>query len=143
MMKFVYHGKVYVKSSERDEEHAAHTALQNWRSKIVSGTTSPGEHRVKVSELWNDVVAEYHALQRRDTDGAIRRWNRNLKPFFGNMRATDVTDEKVREYVRKRQTDGSARGQVEGSTIGRELNLLRRCYKLGMKAIRPRCGRCR
>ena len=97
MMKFVYHGKVYVKSSERDEEHAAYTALQNWRSKIVSGTTSPGEHRVKVSELWNDVVAEYHALQRRDTDGAIRRWNRNLKPFFGNMRATDVTDEKVRE----------------------------------------------
>ena len=55
MMKFVYHGKVYVKSSERDEEHAAYTALQNWRSKIVSGTTSPGEHRVKVSELWDDV----------------------------------------------------------------------------------------
>ena len=79
-----------------DEENAAYTALQNWRSKIVSGTTSPGEHRVKVSELWDDVVAEYHALQRRDTDGAIRRWNRNLKPFFGNMRATDVTDEKVR-----------------------------------------------
>jgi hypothetical protein len=50
MMKFVYHGKVYVRSSERDEERAAYTALQNWRSKIVSGTTSPGEHRVKVSE---------------------------------------------------------------------------------------------
>lgn len=138
MMKFVYHGKVYVKSSERDEEHAAYTALQNWRSKIVSGTTSPGEHRVKVSELWDDVVAEYHALQRRDTDGAIQRWNRNLKPFFGNMRATDVTDEKVREYVRKRQTDGSARGQVKGSTIGRELNLLRRCYKLGLKGNPPK-----
>ena len=41
MMKFVYHGKVYVKSSERDEEHAAYTALQNWRSLknlIATGT---------------------------------------------------------------------------------------------------------
>jgi len=59
-----------------------------------------------------------YALQRRDTDGAIRRWNRNLKPFFGNMRAPDVTDEKVREYVRKRQTDGSARGQVKAQPSG-------------------------
>jgi len=47
------------------------------------------------------------------------------------MRATDVTDEKVREYVRKRQTDGSVRGQVKGSTIGRKLNLLRRRLQAG------------
>src|SRR3984957_10795743 len=38
----------------------------------------------------------------------------------------------------KRPTDGSARGQVKGSTIGRELSLLRRCYKLGMKGNRPK-----
>jgi hypothetical protein len=49
------------------------------------------------------------------------------------VRAQDVSNDLVLRYVRKREAES-----VEGSTIGRELNILRCCFKLGMRGNPPK-----
>jgi hypothetical protein len=49
-----------------------------------------------------------------------------------------MNGEDIEAYIRKRFEDPSPRGQVKGATIGRELGLLRRCFKLGMRGNPPK-----
>lgn len=140
-MKVVIDGKVFKKSSKKTTDNEAYAVLQSWRSKLQAGTLTETEEKgggAKVNDLWDAVKNDYVRREHKSLDGTEQRWNRNLKPFFGHMRAAKVTNQHIEAYIRKRFEDPSRRGQVKGATIGRELGLLRRCFKLGMRGNPPK-----
>jgi integrase len=56
----------------------------------------------------------------------------NLEPFFGHLKATNVSSDLLREYRRQRAESGAS-----VSTCNRELSLLRIAFNLGRKASPP------
>ena len=94
----------------------------------------PQLERTKVDELAVMFVRDYRINSRKSLTDAETRWNQHLKPFFGGMRAIDVTSEQLARYVDKRQQEEAA-----NATINRELAALKRMFaNLGSKRLRRR-----
>src|SRR5437868_15146120 len=66
----------------------------------------PKLERTKVDELAVMFVRDYRINSRKSLADAETRWNRHLKPFFGGMRAVDVTSEQLARYVDKTAAGG-------------------------------------
>ncbi|MGA7291101.1 MAG: hypothetical protein WBW53_24010 [Terriglobales bacterium] len=65
----------------------------------------PIDAQVQVEELADDFIREYRINGRKSLEDADTRWNSHLKPFFGVLRAVDVTSELIGTW-----TLGSDRG---------------------------------
>jgi site-specific recombinase XerD len=134
ILQFVHQGRAYIESSETEDEHKAYGKLEELKARVRSGVAgTPETRQVRVNDLFQLVKEDWHRMGRASIENAVQRWERNLAPFFGPVRAQDVSNDLVLRYVRKREAEG-----VEGSTIGRELNILRRCFKLGMRGNPPK-----
>ncbi len=97
---------------------------------ITSGTfVGPQAERVRVQELAEDFLREYRINGRKSIDDVEARWNLHIKPFFGVLRAVDVSSELIARYVDARQ-----RQEAKNATINRELAALKRMYHLGMRS---------
>jgi integrase len=85
--------------------------------------------RVQVNELFDMLVEEYMNNNRVSLRELQVRLNKNLRGFFGGMRAAIVGSRQISAYVTKRKHEG-----VKNATINRELEHLRRAFKLGFDA---------
>jgi len=104
--------------------------LKNRLAEIATGTfVGPQSERVRVEELAEDFLREYRINGRKSLDDVKTRWELHLKPFFGVLRAVDVTSDLIARYVDARQ-----RQQAKNATINRELAALKRMFKLGHQA---------
>jgi site-specific recombinase XerD len=133
ILQFVHQGRAYIESSETEDEHKAYQKLEELKARVRAGVAgTPQTRQIRVNDLFQLVKDDWHRMG-RDADGSgVRRWETNMGPFFGPMRAQDVSNEVVLRYVRKREAE-----HVEGATIGRELNIVRRCFKLGLRGNPP------
>lgn len=85
-----------------------------------------------LGELFDDILRDY-----RINDKSVE-WcgivvEKHLRPFFGGMKAADLTSAAIERYVEHRLAAG-----VKTSTINREFSILRRSLNLGKAATPPK-----
>jgi len=126
--KYSYHGRCFRESSHSANER---DALNQLRVRLKTlGTpkfVEPKIDKIRVEELADDMLRECKINGRKSLDDLQRRWDLHIKPFFGVLRAGQVSSELVDRYVDARQCDGS-----KNATINRELAALKRMLTLGM-----------
>jgi integrase len=66
----------------------------------------------------------------------VRHVDKHLRPFFGEIRASRLTTEDIKRYVKSRRDEG-----IKNSTINRELNRLKRALNLGRLSTPPKVKR--
>jgi site-specific recombinase XerD len=77
------------------------------------------------------LLRDYRINGLKSLDTVQRRWLVHLRPFFGILRANQVSTERIDRYVDARKQAGAQNG-----TINRELAGLKRMFKPGKEAER-------
>lgn len=134
-----YHvnGKAIRESTHLSDRRKAEKFLQSRLGQVATGNfIGPRIEKITVSELAEDLQRDYRINRRKSEDSAERRWRLHLKPFFGHLRAIQVTSDVLARYVDERQAKGA-----ESATINRELAFLKRAFRLGYKATPPKVQR--
>jgi integrase len=128
-------GKQYQKSSHSSEIKDA----KRLRDQIL-GRKARGEiggvtvEKTTCGQLLDDLVEHAKANAKSSTAKIYQLVvDSNLRPFFGHLKSSTITTEKLKEYRRKR----IAEGRTE-TTCNRELSLLRIAFNLGRKCTPPK-----
>lgn len=115
-------GRQVQKSSRSTNTHDA----KRLRDQIL-GMKSRGEminaaaDRITCGELLDDLL-EHSKTNVKESTAKIWKWciEANIRAFFGNIKASRLTTETMRDYRRKRLTEGRSE-----TTCNRELSILR------------------
>jgi integrase len=132
-IKYYHRGRCFRESSHSSNYEDAQRLLKRRQGEIVTGRfAGVGPERVTVGELLDDLLEDYRMRGRASLRMTEARLRKNLYPFFGELRAADFTSSHVRAYILRRQQEGAA-----AATINRELELLRRAFRLAYQADPP------
>jgi len=93
--------------------------------------------KITCGELLDDVLRH---VEENGKPSTAKIWKlvveANLKPFFGKLKASGISTDKLREYRDKRKAD-----EVSDATCNRELSILRTAFNLGRKCTPPKVDR--
>jgi integrase len=89
--------------------------------------------KIKVGDLLVLVENDYARKGRKSLSHVQTRWNNHLKPHFSDLWANELTTDHIDAYIAFRQKQKAGNG-----TINRELSLIRRMLKLGMRGKLPK-----
>jgi len=84
--------------------------------------------KTTMQELWKLVERNYEIKARKSGSTLAQRWEKHVKPFFGFLKANQVTSDLVGRYIDSRLEAGA-----RPATINRELAIVSRMYSLGLK----------
>jgi len=125
---FRHNGHLIRESAGTTSVKKAGDKLKQRLAEVQSGTyCGPQAERTMVSELIEDTFRDYRVNSKKSLSDAETRWKLHLKPFFGLMRASEVTKEQLKRYVDHRQKQAGS-----NASINRELALLKRAFNLGV-----------
>jgi integrase len=132
-IKYYRHGKPYRESSHSEKITKAQKLLKKREGEISEGKL-PGIYfdKVTFNELANDFLTDYR-INEKDTLNKAERSVKYLKEYFGEMKAPEITTDKVRSYIEKRMEAG-----MSNASINRELAALKRMFHLGAECTPPR-----
>jgi integrase len=124
---------VYRESSKSDKVTDAKNLLKQREGELATGKP-PGIYfdRVLFDEFAEDFLTDYR-VNGKDTLSKAERSVNYLKDTFGGMRAVDVTTDRVREYISRRQQGG-----LSNASINRELAALKRIFNLASQCTPPK-----
>ncbi len=136
-VKYYRNGTAFRESSKSRRKSDARRLLRKREGEVSTGSFfGLTTERVRFEELARDLLNEYQANGRKSLVWAKRRIERHLAPFFGGLRAIDITTDRVRAYSVKRQEQGAS-----SSTINRELAALKRMFNLATEMTPPKVAR--
>ena len=121
-----WNGWRQVRQSSGTTEYAEAIKILQRKLGEIAITKPAGAEQIRIAALLQMVVDDYRRNDQADLRETEQRVNRLLKPYFGQMRATEFSTQALNAYIRDRQRLGRKNG-----TINRELAHLRRAFKLG------------
>src|SRR5207302_3200827 len=126
-------GRRVRESSHSDRKLVAERLLRQRLGETAAGLLAPDAERVRYGELRASLIADYQTNRRKSLyvrkDGSSLICGMpKLDKLFAGSRAANMTTDRVREFIRVRQSEGAANG-----TINRELALLRRMLRLAVE----------
>jgi integrase len=103
------------------------------------GLSSPETQKVTVRELVEDVLLRNKNDGNKTVADDESRWKNHLEPFFGHLRATQVSSDLIDRYINKRKSDQTrSKTAPENGTINRELALLKSAFNHGTEQTPPK-----
>jgi integrase len=133
-IKYHRNGKAIRESAHTTKVKEAEKLLRERLAAISTGTyVGPKLDKMRISELAEDLIREYRINGRKSIDDLEARWRLHLNPFFGVLRAVEVTSQLVARYIDARQQEGA-----ENATINRELAVLKRMFNLARQSTPPK-----
>jgi integrase len=97
----------------------------------------PSQERLMMEDLFASLETEYE-INRRRSFGTLKGRLVHLRAAFGSCRALDVNEAKIELYKQTRLVEKATRGNrpVQPATINRELSMLRKAFRLGVRQRR-------
>ncbi len=128
-IQYGYRGKDYRESSSSRKKSAATALLRKRMREMGKGRlVGPQEERVTFDDLARWIEDDYAVKGRRSLP-QLKSTLKRLRAYFTDLRALDITTDRIRAYVRARQEEGYANG-----TIRKDLAALKRAFNLGIQA---------
>ena len=126
-------------STECRKKREAEAFVHKKLSEYSTGISAPSSHKVTVEELMNDLLLRHKNDGNKSVGDDESRWKNHILPFFGHLRATQVTSDLIERYIneRKRESTRSTR-PPENATINRESALLKAAYNYGGEKTPPK-----
>lgn len=112
--------------TERFQE--ASKALKAKLAEIENGEL-PAAGALLVKHLYDALERDYTINRRKDLDNVKSRWENHLEPALGRMGVRTIDADQVNIYIATRQNQGA-----QNATVNRELAILKRMFKLALKA---------
>lgn len=129
-IKYYRDGVPMRESTGSDKETVAKNLLKLREGDVARGVPiTPKVNRLRLDEAAEAVIRDYRINARKSLDDLTRRFDKHIKPFFGDRRLASITAGDVQAYVDHRQGEKAA-----NATINRELAALGRAFSLAIKS---------
>lgn len=133
-MKYYVGKRACFESTKTTKRRLAGKFLAQRLAEVRTGQFfGPEWERALVDELATDLMEDYRLKGRKSLPDLQFRWRKHLLPFFGGMRANEVTTAAIQHYVAKRLV-----GRASSGTVNRELAILRRMFNLALTHTPPK-----
>jgi integrase len=116
--------------------------LRRKLAEYSAGLSMPKSDRVTVEELMNDLLLRHRNDGNKSVADDESRWKNHIQPFFGHLRATQVSSDLIERYINHRKSQNTRRKKSpENAAINRELALLMAAYNYGAEKTPPKVMR--